>query len=161
MPEEKFADVDIVMAGLCRKLGVRLLHVIRNYGLLAEIPRAVRCRCELARNFSSANVIIGNLFRVAVTRALYIFIGNISRQFLEFSLFITVIELALGTNSQQTTQKLCCVRALMSHKMAPVLISYSYGAIKHKAHSNVMLFCRQHGVIYFRAIHNFLLFTLC
>lgn len=30
---KNFADVDIVMAGLCRKLGVRLLHVIRNYGL--------------------------------------------------------------------------------------------------------------------------------
>lgn len=49
----------------------------------------------------------------------------------------------------------------MCHKTTPGLISYSYGPIKHKRHSNVMLFCRQHWVIYFRAIHNFLLFTLC
>lgn len=64
-------------------------------------------------------------------------------------------------HSQQTSQKLCRVRAPVSHKKAPGLISYSYGPIKHKRHSNVMLFCRQHGVIYLRAIHNFLLFTLC
>lgn len=59
MPRKNFADVDIVMAGLCWKLGVRLLHVIRNYGL-------ERCDGEKfaggeVRVFD--NVIIGNLFR--------------------------------------------------------------------------------------------------
>lgn len=71
------------------------------------------------------------------------------------------LKLTKLSKQNKTIQKLYCERALMSHKTAPGLISYSYGAIKHKRHSNVMLFCRQHGVIYFRAIHNFLLFTLC